>query len=159
MLTVLIQTVFLAAQVSGTVPNLKFKLINGKQVRLTDLTAGGPVLIDFWATWCAPCKKEMVFLDQFQRTYGDRGFTVLTINQDSQKSLSRVRSYVQSKNYSFLVALDPNQKLARSLNAVLLPTTILIDSKRRILWKHQGYLPGDELKLEKQIQASLTPSK
>jgi thiol-disulfide isomerase/thioredoxin len=94
-LTVLIQTVFLMAQVSGTVPNLKFKLKTGKQVQLADLTKQGPVLIDFWATWCAPCKKEMVFLDQFQRTYGDSGLTILTINQDSQKSLSSVRSYVQ----------------------------------------------------------------
>ncbi|MFQ6612923.1 MAG: TlpA family protein disulfide reductase [Fidelibacterota bacterium] len=154
-LAVLSQAVLLFGQGTGQVPDLKLKLINGKQIQLSKVLKHGPVLIDFWATWCAPCKKEMVYLNKFQRTYGDSGFTVISINQDSQKSLSKVRSYIRSKAYTFQVAIDPNQQVAKILNAVVLPTTILIGSDRNIIWQHQGYLPGDEIKLEHQIRASL----
>ncbi|MCS5624540.1 MAG: TlpA family protein disulfide reductase, partial [Candidatus Marinimicrobia bacterium] len=57
------------------VPNIKLKKLNGKSVMLYYYLKEGPVLINFWATWCSPCKKEMVYLDKFQKEYKDKGFS------------------------------------------------------------------------------------
>lgn len=138
-----------------TLPNLTFKLMDGEQISLDELLIEGPVYIDFWATWCAPCKKAMIHLERFQQKYSKHGFNILAVSTDSPKSISKVKSYIRSKKYSFIVALDPNQQIAQKLNATLLPTSLLINQNREIVWFHQGYIPGDEVEIEKQILAVL----
>ncbi len=137
----------------STIPNLSFKILDGGEVSLDELLKEGPILIDFWATWCAPCKKAMIHLERFQQKYSKDGFNVLAVSTDSPKSLSKVKSYIRSKKYSFIVALDPNQQIAQKLNATLLPTSLLINQNKEIVWFHQGYIPGDEVEIEKQILA------
>lgn len=137
------------------VPDLRLELLNGKKITLQALLGKGPVLIDFWATWCEPCKKEMVYLDKFHRTYVDSGFTVLSINQDTPRSMSKVKAYIRSKRFSFLVAKDPNKQVAQKLNVQVLPTTFLVLPDRKIIWQHVGYLPGDEKDIEEQILKAL----
>ena len=77
-------------------PDLSVKLVDGKQVRLSVLLEEGPLLVDFWATWCAPCKKEMIFLEEFHQKYNEEGFQVLAISTDSPKSMSKVKSYIRA---------------------------------------------------------------
>lgn len=137
-------------------PNLSLKLLDGNEIKLYDLLENGPVLVDFWATWCAPCKKEMVFLDRFHQKYSEYGFNVLAISTDSPKSISKVKSYIRAKKFTFVVGLDPNQQVAQKMNAILLPTSILINQNREIVWFHQGYIPGDEVEIEKQIRLVLS---
>jgi len=139
------------------IPALTLKLLDGRQVKLSTFVEQGPVLIDFWATWCAPCKKEMVFLERIYQTYKDQGVTILAINQDTPKSLSKVKSYIRSRKLTFVVALDPNQQIAQQLNAIVLPTTLLVDQNYHIVWRHQGYIPGDEKEIEKQIIQLIEP--
>jgi thiol-disulfide isomerase/thioredoxin len=139
----------------STLPNLSFKLLDGSKISLDELLQDGPALIDFWATWCAPCKKEMIHLERFQQKYSKDGFKILAISTDTPRSMSKVKSYIRSKKYSFKVALDPNQQIAQKFNATLLPTAILINKNREIIWFHQGYIPGDEVEIEKQILAVL----
>ena len=137
------------------VPNIKLKKLNGKSVMLYNYIKEGPVLINFWATWCSPCKKEMVYLDQFEKKYGDKGFSILSVSTDSQKSLSQVRSYIRSKKYTFPVFQDPNSQTFKKLNGNIMPTNILINKDGKILWRHYGYLPGDEIDMEKEIRSAL----
>ncbi len=137
------------------VPNIKLKKLNGQSVMLQNYLKEGPVLINFWATWCAPCKKEMVYLDQFEKKYKDNGLSILAVSTDSQKSLSQVRSYIRSKKYTFEVFQDPNSQTFKKLNGNLMPTNILINKDGKILWRHYGYLPGDETEMEKEIKSAL----
>jgi thiol-disulfide isomerase/thioredoxin len=132
-------------------PDLSIKLINGKKTRLSSLLEDGPILVNFWATWCAPCKKEMIFLEEFHKKYSDQGFRVLAISTDSPKSMSKVKSYIRAKKHTFLVGLDPNQEVAKKMNAMVMPTVILIDKDRKVSWYHQGFIPGDENEIETQI--------
>ncbi len=140
------------------IPNLKLKMLDGKKTELSELLKEGPVLIEFWATWCKPCLKGLRFMDGFHSKYAENGFKVLSINQDTPKSLSKVKSMVRSRNFKFLVAMDPNKQIAEKLNARLLPTTLLVNQAGEIVWRHQGYMAGDEVEVEHQIQAVLNIS-
>ena len=136
-------------------PNFSLKKINGRTVKIGEYLENGPVLNNFWATWCAPCKNEMVFLEKFENEYKKEGFSVLSISIDSQKSLAQVRSYIRINNYSFDVFLDPNMQVFKKMNGNLMPTNILLDKKGNIIWRHYGYLPGDEKNMNLQIRSAL----
>ena len=136
---------------SSKIPDLEIKMLSGEKTTIYKLLEDGPLLIDFWATWCAPCKKAMVHYEKMQRQYKDQGFKIIAVNQDTPKSFSKVKSYIRSKKYSFLVGLDPNKKIGRKLNVVLLPTLILLDINGVVVWRHQGFIPGDEKEIELQI--------
>ena len=136
-------------------PNLKLTKLNGRTVTLSEYLKKGPVLINFWATWCSPCKKEMVYLDKFERKYKDEGLSILSISVDSQKSLSHVRSYIRANDYIYDVFLDPNRQVFKKLNGNLMPTNVLIDTEGKVLWRHYGYIPGDEENMDLQLRSVL----
>jgi len=136
-------------------PNLKLTKLNGRTVSLSEYLKKGPVLINFWATWCSPCKKEMVYLDKFERKYKDEGLSILSISVDSQKSLSHVRSYIRANDYIYDVFLDPNRQVFKKLNGNLMPTNVLIDTEGKVLWRHYGYIPGDEENMDLQLRSAL----
>ena len=136
-------------------PDLSVRLLDGKQVRLSALLEEGPLLVSFWATWCAPCKKEMIFLEEFHQKYNENSFRVLAISTDSPKSMSKVKSYIRAKKHTFLVGIDPNQEIAKKMNALLMPTTLILNKDRKVSWYHQGFIPGDEKEIEAQIRAVL----
>ena len=146
---------FLLAQ-TDQIPSIKLKLADGTNTSLEEIHQTGPVLIDFWALWCAPCLKAMRHLDDLQEKYRDQGLTVLGINIDTEHSRSKVRSYIRSKGYGFTVALDPSQESYRRLNGTAMPYTMLVDSTGKIVYRHSGYLPGDEKILETEIQLVLS---
>ena len=147
---------FLTFLISQNVsPNLTLKKMNGKSVKLSEYLNKGPVLINFWATWCSSCKKEMVFLDEFERRYKDNGLSILSISIDSQKSLAHVRSYIRANNYTYDVFLDPNRQVFKKLNGNLMPTNVLIDKDGKVLWRHYGYIPGDEKNMDLKLRSAL----
>ena len=156
---VLVATIFTAMyadkQRDILLPDLSVRLLDGKQVRLSALLEEGPLLVSFWATWCAPCKKEMRFLEEFHQKYNENSFRVLAISTDSPKSMSKVKSYIRAKKHTFLVGIDPNQDIAKKMNALLMPTTLILNKDRKVSWYHQGFIPGDEKEIEAQIRAVL----
>ena len=113
-------------------------------------------LLDFWATWCKPCKQVMKHLNQYHNEFNSEGFQVLMINQDTPRSLGKVKAYVNSKGYDFLVGIDPNQQISKKLNGQIMPNLILINQDATVRWRHQGYMPGEELEIKDQIQSLLS---
>ena len=93
---ILLSITIISTQNIKKVPDFSVPLNNGKSIHLYELLEKGPVLIDFWATWCEPCKKEMRFLNQFHNEY--ENFNVLAISQDKTRSISRVKSFIRSMN-------------------------------------------------------------
>ena len=147
--------VYAGEQRNIILPDLSVKLLDGKKVRLSVLLEEGPLLVSFWATWCAPCKKEMIFLEEFHQKYNENSLRVLAISTDSPKSMSKVKSYIRSKKHTFLVGIDPNQEIAKKMNALLMPTTLILSKGRKVSWYHQGFIPGDEKEIEAQIRTVL----
>ena len=133
------------------VPNLRLKMLNGKYAKLYDFLKDGPMIIDFWATWCEPCKKQMRYLDLFHNHFKELGFKVLTVNTDTPKSMSKVKPYVRTKGFEFNVAVDPNSQIKKKLKIQQMPTTIIIDQDGTVVYRHKGYVPGDEVGILKAI--------
>ena len=142
-------------ELGSTIPNLKIKLLNGSTTTIHEMVEEGPLMIDFWATWCVPCKRVMKYLDQYHQDYEEQGFKVLMINQDTPRSLGKVKSYVVSQDYQFYVGLDPNKNIAKKQNGMVMPTLILVDKGGEVKWRHQGYIAGEEVEINKQIKLLL----
>ncbi len=133
------------------VPNLRLKMLNGKYAKLYDHLKDGPMIIDFWATWCEPCKKQMRYLNLFYTHFKSIGFNVLAVNTDSPKSMSKVKPYIRTKGFDFHVAVDPNSQVYKKLKIQQMPTTIIIDQDGSVVYRHKGYVPGDEVGILKAI--------
>jgi len=132
-------------------PKMKLKDLNNKRQELSQYYSDGPILMNFWNLACEPCKKEMKELDKLHLKYEKQSFKVVSINIDNTRSMSKVKSYVNSQKYSFTVLSDPKAELFRKMGAKVMPFVIIADSTGEIINRHVGYNPGDEKELEKEI--------
>ena len=132
-------------------PKMKLKDLNNKRQELSQYYSDGPILINFWNLACEPCKKEMKELDKLHLKYEKQGFDVVSINIDNTRSMSKVKSYVNSQKYAFSVLSDPRAELFRKMGGKVMPFVIIADSTGEIINRHVGYNPGDEKELEKEI--------
>lgn len=130
--------------------------LDGNEIQLSKLLEKGPVMISFWATWCSPCKEEMKKMQPIYEKYKDQGFTYLGINQDNQKSISKVKAFINSNNYTFPVVLDLDKKIFQDYLGIGLPYSLIIDKNKKVIAKHLGYITGDEVKIEKEIKDALS---
>jgi len=145
--------VLMAIGWAGTnhLPNMKFKDLKNKKQSLSQYYSDGPILLNFWNLACEPCKKEMKELDKLHLKYEKQGFDVVSINIDNTRSMSKVKSYVNSQKYAFPVLSDPRAELFRKMGGKVMPFVIIADSTGEIKSRHVGYNPGDEKELEKEI--------
>ena len=143
-----------AAGTDGAAPAPAFSLPSreGKQVSLADLK-GQVVMINFWASWCGPCRKEFPALDQIYAKYKPMGFTLVAINVESEKS--DAEKFLSATPASFPILFDPDNAVSGKYGVSAMPTTILVDRQGRVRWQHRAYKPGDEAKYIEQIRAAL----
>ena len=113
-----------APRVGELAPDFQFQDVDGQFAFLSDLR-GNPVLINFWASWCGPCRYEMPFIQEVYEEWSGQGLVVLAINKG--ESLSTVKDFMQSYNLSFPALLDINQYVALEYNIRSIPTTFFID--------------------------------
>ncbi len=132
--------------------NFSLKDLQGNVVELSQLLGKGPIVIDFWATWCKPCVKELPHLNKIQKDYRDRGLVVLAISEDSPWSVSKVKSFITGNRYEFTVPLDTNGDVLRKYGLLGTPYTYVLNARGEILYKHFGYRPGDEVSLREEIE-------
>ena len=131
-----------SARIGNPAPNFKLPNLEGKTVSLSDLR-GKPVMLNFWATWCPPCRAEMPHIQQVYEEWSDNGLVVLAINLG--ESSSKVKEFVQSYGLSFPVLLDTKRDIAEKYNIRgLIPTTFFIDKNGIIQVKIIGAFPSKE---------------
>lgn len=114
---------------------------------------GKVVYLDFWASWCAPCRRSFPWLDQLQRTLGPRGFVVVSVNVDTERELAT--AFLKEVPVSFGVAYDPKGELAQRWQLLGMPSSFMIDRSGKVRSSHVGFHKGDEKKREAEISALL----
>jgi len=130
--------------------------IDGDIFELKEYIGSGPVLLDFWATWCKPCKDAMPHLQKLHEDYAELGLTVVAISIDSPRSQSKIKPFIKSRRYTFKVLLDPSSEVFQLFQGSNIPFQVLIDKDGKVVNTHIGYSPGDEKILEEEIKALLS---
>jgi cytochrome c biogenesis protein CcmG/thiol:disulfide interchange protein DsbE len=130
-------------QTGQQAPDFTLPDLDGNYVTLSELVGDGPIYINFWATWCGPCKREIPEVIELYHEYKDRGFKVLAISTDGSRTAGKVRSFVKDRGMDFTVLLDSNQEVfSRKYKGRGIPYGFLIDNDGKILHSVTGYLPG-----------------
>ena len=131
------------------------KSLDGANVSLSDFK-GKVVLVSFWATWCAPCMKEMPHLDKMQIELGDRGLQVISISADDPKDISKVKLVTKRMKYTPIVLLDTEAKAIGTYNPNKdMPFTFLVTVDGEVAMTKKGFTDGDEVKLRQEVEELL----
>ena len=133
-------------------PDFVLKSTTGENLRLSEYR-GDVVMINFWATWCGPCRQEMPLLDELYGRYHRVGFNLLGVNIDDDTE--RALRMVEELDLHFPVVFDTRKEVSRLYNVEAMPATILVDREGNIRHVHHGYKPGYEDKYLDQIRALL----
>jgi peroxiredoxin len=135
------------------VPSVQLTDLNGKPVNTANLSEKGPIVISFWATWCAPCKRELNTIHEvYEEWQKETGITIVAVSIDDEKTKAQVPLYVNGKGWEYVVLLDPNWDFKRAMGVGNVPHTFLIDAEGNIVYSHTGYSEGDEEKLLEEIR-------
>jgi len=132
--------------------------INGNDVKLSALLAKGPVLLQFWATWCIPCKEEMKVLNDLWGKYKDSGFGYVALSIDDSKSMSKVKPFIDSKGYTFTTVFDTDKNVFSTFGGQDPPFSVLLSKSGAVLKTYYGYVTGDQSALDADIQNALGSS-
>jgi peroxiredoxin len=136
--------------VGGAAPGFELNAMGGKQLGLNELR-GQVVLINFWASWCGPCRTEMPRLDALYRKYKAAGVSLVGINvePDSAEALN----YLKSTPVTFPILFDTDSKVSKLYDVAGMPSTVILDRKGTVRYIHRGYKPGEEDAYLDQIRA------
>lgn len=138
-----------AREVSGPAPDFTLKSNQNENIRLKDLR-GQVVMLNFWASWCGPCRQEMPLLDELYTRYRPAGFTLLGVNVDAD--ITAAEKLLQDIPVSFPVVYDTQSKVSETYGVDAMPTTIFIDRDGKLRYLHRGYKAGDENEYRKIIK-------
>lgn len=151
--TVFTATTLASSGLAGApAPDFVLKSASGENLRLSEYR-GDVVMINFWATWCAPCRQEMPLLDDLYARYQRVGFTLLGVNIDDDSR--RAMKMIEELGISFPVLFDESKDVSKLYEVEVMPTTVLVDREGTVRHIHHGYKPGYEDKYLTEIRALL----
>ncbi len=133
-------------------PDFALKSSSGANLRLSEYR-GDVVMINFWATWCGPCRQEMPLLDELYARYQRVGFNLLGVNIDDDSR--RAMKMIDELGVSFPVLFDSRKEVSKLYEVEAMPVTVLIDREGNVRHVHHGYKPGYEQKYLDQIRSLL----
>ena len=122
-------------------PDFTLPAVGGKSLSLSQYK-GQVVMINFWATWCGPCRQEMPLLDAMYKKYKAMGFTLIGVNVEPDSKAAE--EFLKKLPVSFPVAFDAESKVSQLYNVQGMPSTVIVDRKGNARVLHKGYRPGDE---------------
>ncbi|MFL6663353.1 MAG: TlpA family protein disulfide reductase [Rhizobacter sp.] len=135
---------------SAPAPDFTLRLLGGgPNLRLQE-QRGHVVLVNFWATWCGPCRQEMPHLNRLYEKYRGSGFVLLGVNVDDD--VRNAADIAAKLNVRFPVLLDTDKKVSRLYDMSTMPSTVVIDREGKVRYIHRGYRDGYEEAYEKQIR-------
>ncbi|MGD8592446.1 MAG: TlpA disulfide reductase family protein [Gammaproteobacteria bacterium] len=134
-------------------PDFQLPQINGGSVQLSDLR-GSVVYVDFWATWCPPCRESFPWMESMHERYQDLGLQIVAISLDQKSDL--IESFLKSHKASFTILQDSEGGAAEAFKVKGMPSSYLVDRKGNIRMRHAGFNDGDKADLESQIKQLLT---
>jgi peroxiredoxin len=132
-----------AVGVEQPAPDFTLKSLEGTNLRL-DEYKGQVVLINFWASWCGPCRQELPLLDRINERYRDAGFAVLGVNVEG--TMGPASEMAKKTGVTFPVLVDENQRVSEMYDLEAMPTSVVVDRDGVVKYVHRGYKPGDEAK-------------
>jgi peroxiredoxin len=141
-----------AVQTNAPAPDFTLHAMSGPNLRLQELR-GRVVMVNFWATWCGPCRQEMPHLNRLHEKYSRSGFVLLGVNVDDDPQ--NAAAVAAKLGIQFPVLLDTDKKVSDQYDLMAMPSTYLIDRDGKVRYLHRGYLSGYEEQYEKQIRELL----
>ena len=133
-------------------PDFALKSSTGENLRLSEYR-GDVVMINFWATWCGPCRQEMPLLDELYNRYQRVGFNLLGVNIDDDSR--RAMQMAEELGIDFPVLFDATKEVSRLYEVEAMPVTVLVDREGTVRYVHHGYKPGYEDMYLDQIRSLL----
>jgi thiol-disulfide isomerase/thioredoxin len=139
---------------NAQLPSIVLKDLNGKSVRTDTLSNNGkPFIIDFFATWCKPCNRE---LDAISEVYDEwreeTGVKLIAVSIDQAQNINKVKPLVDNHDWDYEVLLDPNGDFKHALGIQMIPYVLIVDGKGQIVYKHNGYTDGAETELIEKVR-------
>jgi thiol-disulfide isomerase/thioredoxin len=131
-------------------PSFLLNSMAGKAVSLDSLK-GQIVLVNFWASWCGPCRKEMPILEQLNRQYRGKGVTLVGVNVEPDSAAAT--DWLKATPVSFPILFDVDSKVSKLYQVEGMPNTVILDRKGNVRYIHRGYKPGAENEYLDQIRA------
>ncbi len=140
-----------AVEPGQQVPDIELSGVPGV-TKLSDLR-GKVVYVDFWASWCAPCKQSFPWMDEMQRKYADRGLRIVAINFDTKRA--DADKFLATSPVSFAIAFDAKGDSARRLAVKGMPTSVLVAGDGKVLYVHRGFRLEERAELQTRLAAAL----
>ncbi len=134
---------------NSVAPAFSLQTRDGKTLSLEDLR-GEVVMINFWATWCGPCRQEMPLLEQIYQRYSGLGFTLLGVNVEEHSA--DADRFLAETPVSFPILFDPNNEVSKQYGVRAMPSTVIVDRQGNVRFLHHGYQPGYENEYQNQIR-------
>ena len=137
-----------------TIPSVIIKDVKGSNFNTSEIKNDGkPMIIDFWATWCAPCKAELnAIAENYTDWQKETGVKIYAVSIDDARNMDKVKPYVDGKNWEFEVLLDPNSDFKRAMNVQNVPHIFIVNGKGEIVYQQNSAAPGDDEKLLEMVK-------